>query len=172
LLGGLVAVVGAAALVVVERRVSSPARRPAGVGSVAAEPVEQGGAAAAPEEQIGAAGAERAAAQRMMAEQTVRGTVRLAIESEPSGASIFRDRVLVGATPLVQEAPRGAGQVEFVLKLRGYRDARVRLPLGQDGTVRIALERARAHTQAAPATEKPKPPAASKPVKNGVIDPF
>jgi serine/threonine-protein kinase len=70
-------------------------------------------------------------------------TVTLTIESRPSGALVLRDddHVRLGRTPLVHTAPRDGGRAGFVLRLAGFRDARLSFPTDRDGSQRITLTR-------------------------------
>jgi hypothetical protein len=100
--------------------------------------------------------------------------VQLKIDSEPAGAEVFRlaDGVRVGTTPCAAEMDRASGATSFVVKLAGYRDGRVDLPLARDGAAHVALVQVKTVEvkHARPAEKRPL--RAKKPVKNGVIDPF
>jgi eukaryotic-like serine/threonine-protein kinase len=115
--------------------------------------------------------------------------VHLSIDSEPSGADVYRaaDGVRVGKTPLTEELPRAGGQAEYLLKLHGYHEERVVLSTERDLNKIVALEKLAPAKPAAAASSKPtaskpaaatkpaaavKKPPAAKPVKNGVLDPF
>jgi serine/threonine-protein kinase len=95
--------------------------------------------------------------------------VRLSIDSQPSGAEVYRaaDGVRIGKTPLTEEVIRGSGEALYLLKLHGYRDTRISLGIDHDVNKIIALEKAAASSKPAPPPKKP-----TKPVKNGVLDPF
>jgi hypothetical protein len=70
--------------------------------------------------------------------------VHLVIESVPVGADVYRtlDGVRLGKTPLARDFERTNGEVELVLRLAGYRDARVTMSTAADATSRTALVRA------------------------------
>jgi len=88
-------------------------------------------------------------------------TVTLKIDSSPPGADVYRalDGIKLGRTPLEQAIPRSGGLAVFVLKLSGYRDARVELPASGDGAADVVLS---------------KRPRRSQPGKgdDGALDPF
>jgi hypothetical protein len=96
--------------------------------------------------------------------------VHITIESNPSGAEIFRasDGMRIGVTPVIQELPRGDVEAGYVLRLRGYRDAQVNASLAHDLNKVIALERAAPLPAPKPKTKTKN----AKPIKNGVMDPF
>jgi eukaryotic-like serine/threonine-protein kinase len=88
--------------------------------------------------------------------------VRLVVDSVPAGAEVYRslDAVKLGKTPLVVELDRIAGQVDLVLRLRGFRDARLAMSTATDGQSRTKLVR------------MPLPP--KRPPRTGptVLDPY
>jgi len=105
--------------------------------------------------------------------------ITLKLESQPDGASVYRDGELLGTTPFDELRAPQSRETRYVLKLAGYRDAQVSLPGDRDGERTVTLSRAaaphapEAHKPAARPAAKPeaaKP--AAKPVKNGVLDPF
>jgi eukaryotic-like serine/threonine-protein kinase len=106
--------------------------------------------------------------------------VALAIESEPAGAMVYRaaDGVKLGKTPYVAHLALGEGEAEaeFLLKLPGYQDARVSLPVTRDGREHVVLRRAAEHGHKV--TTGPGPGHTTtgatdgRTFKNGVLDPF
>jgi serine/threonine-protein kinase len=110
--------------------------------------------------------------------------VHLSIDSQPSGADVYRvaDGVRIGKTPLTEDVQRGNGEALYLLKLHGYRDSRVSLGIDHDVNKIVALEKSSTSSKpaappskpAAPPSTKPAAPAKkpAKPVKNGVLDPF
>jgi eukaryotic-like serine/threonine-protein kinase len=93
--------------------------------------------------------------------------VRLAIDSTPSGAEVYRaaDGVKLGKTPLAREYERTDGVAELVIRMRGYRDERVSLATNVDGGRHVKLVRAKQTT-----TSKPK--ASGKGSGTTVLDPY
>jgi eukaryotic-like serine/threonine-protein kinase len=69
--------------------------------------------------------------------------VHLVVESEPSGADVYRslDGVRLGKTPLERELDRTDGEIELVVKLAGFRDAKVTMSTTTDGTKHVKLVR-------------------------------
>ena len=107
-----------------------------------------------------------------------RTQARLAIDSQPSGAEVYRlaDGQLAGRTPFVEETAAGDTPALFVLKLAGYNDARVTLPTNHDGHVTVTLVRHehRPGTAKDPRKTPPKtlPEATPARTPTTVIDPF
>ncbi len=100
-----------------------------------------------------------------------RARVSLTIESTPAGATVYRtDGAKLGKTPLVHKTDRADGIAELVLKLSGYRDARLSFPTDRDGHERVTLQ---PHTSAAHTHSTTTTPASGKKtIQNGVLDPF
>ncbi len=105
--------------------------------------------------------------------------IKLKIESQPPSATVYRaaDGERMGKTPLLQRIEAGPGQAEFVLKLLGYRDQHVSLPLDRDGERRVTLVRSAPSIarEAKPIPEsEPTPPSSPAPKanKNEVLNPF
>jgi len=69
--------------------------------------------------------------------------VHLVVDSIPSGAEVYRalDGVKLGKTRLERDFERTDGEVELVLKLAGFRDARVTLSTAIDGKSMTKLSR-------------------------------
>jgi serine/threonine-protein kinase len=69
--------------------------------------------------------------------------VHLVVDSVPSGAEVYRalDGVRLGKTRLERDFERTEGEVELVLKLAGFRDARVTLSTAIDGKSMTKLSR-------------------------------
>jgi hypothetical protein len=65
-------------------------------------------------------------------------TITLTIDSDPTGADVYRaaDGVLLGKTPHVETLPKGAGAAVYLLKLDGYDDTKIAVPLAKDGLAR------------------------------------
>src|SRR5204862_3335120 len=72
--------------------------------------------------------------------------VELSVTSVPAGADIYRasDGVHIGKTPFRRDFDRTDGEIEFLLKLPGYRDARCVLSTTKDGSQSIKLVKLRA----------------------------
>jgi serine/threonine-protein kinase len=68
--------------------------------------------------------------------------VSLSIDSEPSGARVYRlsDGVELGRTPLTVEARKGPGSATFLLRKTGYQSRRIQLPVNADGETRAVLD--------------------------------
>jgi PEGA domain len=116
------------------------------------------------------------------------------IESTPAGADVFRvsDGVHLGKTPFTADLQRGIGEAQFLLKLAGYRDATVSLPVDRDGDQTVVLTRGAAPsrsashggksaTKTAAKTPAPAPPPAQQPqpppppshsIRNGELHSF
>jgi hypothetical protein len=106
--------------------------------------------------------------------------VTISVRSEPSGAVVLRaaDEAWLGQTPISLTLPAAPGEVELVLRLRGYEPERVALRADSDGEIRVAL-RPLANPSPPPRTTRaPKPPGAApqpappKNVGDGFLDPF
>jgi tRNA A-37 threonylcarbamoyl transferase component Bud32 len=97
--------------------------------------------------------------------------VQLAVTSIPAGADVYRaaDGVRLGKTPFHRTFERTDGEIELIVKLAGYRDARVALPTSNDGDRTVQLVRLRA-------TQRPdeRRGSAAKPAGSGatVLDPY
>ncbi len=120
--------------------------------------------------------------------------VTLKITSEPPGAAVVRisDGEWVGQSPVTLSMMPAEGEAEFAVRLRGYREKRVKLRTDINGEQNALLERDRGRppgaAKAAPAPGKPVPgqaapvttpaaPAATAPaesdhVGDGTLDPF
>ena len=76
-------------------------------------------------------------------------TVQLAIESIPSGATVYRrsDGIRLGRTPWVGTFARTQGDLDLRIKLSGYRDGHVTLSTAKDGkeTVKLVAAPSRPH---------------------------
>jgi serine/threonine protein kinase len=93
------------------------------------------------------ASSTQAAAEQVMVE----------IDSEPSGAEIFRvsDGVRLGETPFERRFDRDDGKLAVILKLAGHRDEKLVVPLGRDHQSRSKLTKL---VGAVPQPATPKPP--------------
>ncbi len=83
--------------------------------------------------------------------------VVIEIDSEPSGAEIFRvsDGVRLGQTPFEKRFDRDDGKLAVILKLAGHRDEKLVVPLEQDHKSRSKLTKL---VGAVPRPTPPKPP--------------
>jgi hypothetical protein len=67
--------------------------------------------------------------------------VKLRIAANQPGAEVFRaDGTRVGVVPAVDDVARTPGTAGYVVKLKGYADARVSLPSDADGTATATLQ--------------------------------
>jgi serine/threonine protein kinase len=113
--------------------------------------------------------------------------VALTIISQPPGASVTRasDGVRVGVTPVIASAPRGAGDVRFIVKRQGFREEVVGLDAAADGTRQVMLRPIGRRAPGAPSsasavvtkdTRSAVTPAparhAAKPIEDGALDPY
>jgi len=94
--------------------------------------------------------------------------VQLTIESEPSGAEVYRalDQVRVGRTPYEVTMEPVDGELVFILKHRGYTQAQVALPANRTSIERVVLESTRKAKK-----KTRKPPSTSRP-EGRALDPF
>jgi hypothetical protein len=105
-----------------------------------------GAPAAAPAATGPTTGDAAAAAPPLVTETSdgqMRGMVRLIIDSEPSGAEVFRqgDSQLLGRTPYsVKQAPE-PGYATFELRLAGYQPELISLRTDKSGESRATLRR-------------------------------
>lgn len=90
-----------------------------------------------------------------------RETVEIRLDSEPSGAEVFRDGQRLGVTPLsisVRADPEGRRVEQLVFEHPGYRDAVVEIPIGTSDVpvkARLAPEE-RPTVVPTPAAERPE----------------
>ncbi|MBL4634713.1 MAG: serine/threonine protein kinase, partial [Kofleriaceae bacterium] len=84
-------------------------------------------------------------------------TVVLVIDSDPSGAKVYResDGVRLGQTPYKYTIKRGAGYAGFLLKKSGYHRAEIEMPINQDGSTTVELIR-RGKSQSEPTPNVPE----------------
>ncbi|MBL4634196.1 MAG: PEGA domain-containing protein [Kofleriaceae bacterium] len=70
-------------------------------------------------------------------------TVVLVIDSDPSGAKVYResDGVRLGQTPYKYTVKRGTGHAGFLLKKSGYHRAEFEMPITHDGSTTVELIR-------------------------------
>ena len=67
-------------------------------------------------------------------------TVRCSISSIPAGAEVLSaDNQLIGRTPLMLENRRGAGPVSYTLRLAGYAEVKISVPLDRDEVLGVTL---------------------------------
>jgi hypothetical protein len=89
--------------------------------------------------------------------------IALHVDSEPSGADVFRylDGVHLGVTPYDLEIAPGTGELMLVIKKPGYRDEQLRLPIDASAERRVDLvklgEPAKPVVARPAAKPKPKP---------------
>ncbi len=69
----------------------------------------------------------------------IAATVTLDLQSEPAGAQIYRDGVLVGVTPYLVRQTAAPGDAAFVLKKAGFQDSLLTIPGNKDGQRKITL---------------------------------
>jgi serine/threonine-protein kinase len=86
-------------------------------------------------------------------------TVPVKIESTPTGAEVFRmpSELKVGTTPWKSELDRANGVAVFLIKRRGYRDAKVEIDLRNGASVTEVLKAVAPPTIRKPAVPNPKP---------------
>jgi len=92
--------------------------------------------------------------------------VDVAIGSEPPGAEVYEDQVLLGVTPCVVHLPPGPHSLE--LALAGYRRTALPVEARPRATASARLERIERSPVAAPHAPKPSP----NRKRNGTINPF
>jgi serine/threonine-protein kinase len=87
--------------------------------------------------------------------------VKIEVTSTPPGASVLRaeDGAFLGRTPYRASFPKSTKELTLVVKREGFKDARVVVPLLEDGKSEVALEASAPAPAAAPATAE----AAAKP---------
>jgi len=98
-------------------------------------PASEPRAAAAPTSSDAGAAHETATGEML-------GMVRLDVDTEPSGAEIFRQGERLGRTPFSVKQPPEPGYVTFELKLKGYETELVSMPTDRSGETRATLRRA------------------------------
>jgi hypothetical protein len=93
--------------------------------------------------------------------------IKLSIDSLPSGADVFRvsDGVRVGTTPYSFEREPSSGEAVFTLRLEGYTDAAVTLPVSRSGERKLTLT-------ALPPPKKARKKSDGPIGDKGTIDPF
>jgi hypothetical protein len=76
------------------------------------------------------------------------GKIELRVKSSPPNADVIRaaDGVRIGKTPFAREFERIDGEIELIVKLSGYKDARVVLSTARTGEKAVQLVRLRAGT--------------------------
>jgi serine/threonine-protein kinase len=105
-----------------------------------------------------------------------RETVVLQITSEPAGAAILRaaDEGWFGQTPHRRRVAAADGQIDLVVRKKGYAERRVVLRTDEDGTAHVVLDRlvAGRRPAPAPAVTSTSTPADAGPIGDGYLDPF
>ncbi len=110
-----------------------------------------------------------------------RTRIKLSLDSQPAGADVYRtaDGLHLGKTPLTEELTQGSGEAGYLLKMHGYRDQRVSLPITQDVTTVLTMEKTGSGSKPPPTGKPPtvkpptvKPAEPAKPARNDVVDPF
>jgi hypothetical protein len=69
--------------------------------------------------------------------------VRLAVDSHPHGASVWRGGVAVGRTPFTEEMAPSEKEIVYTLKLAGYVDGEARFDGGGEQTIDLVRKHAR-----------------------------
>jgi len=74
--------------------------------------------------------------------------IELRVKSTPPNADVIRaaDGVRIGKTPFARQFDRIDGEIELIVKLSGYKDARLVLSTAKDGERAVQLVRLRAGT--------------------------
>ncbi len=110
--------------------------------------------------------------------------VHVSLKSDPTGATVLRDGRALGKTPFEQELSASPARLSYLLKLDGHKDATVELPGEKGGSQTVKLAAIpppaaappprQASISKRPPSKPPSPPkaASSKPVKDGVVNPF
>jgi hypothetical protein len=111
--------------------------------------------------------------------------IRVVLRTEPAGASVFLDGVSLGKTPYETERDAGEGTLTYALILPNHERAQVEIPADKGGTETVKLTPevvkgppppAPVSTESKPTPSKPAPapskPKRTKPVKDGVVNPF
>lgn len=88
--------------------------------------------------------------------------VRLQIHSSPSGAAVVdsQDGLALGVTPFDKTYPQGAGHMDLVIRMAGYKDKSVSVDLAVNSTTSVDLERV--EEARVPVLRKPKASAADR----------
>jgi tRNA A-37 threonylcarbamoyl transferase component Bud32 len=66
-------------------------------------------------------------------------TVLLTLDSQPTGAEVYQDGVLLGMTPYVHQMARGTGEATFVVRKAGFSDGKIVVPADHDGNGTASL---------------------------------
>jgi hypothetical protein len=91
--------------------------------------------------------------------------VQVTINSEPTGAEVYRAGALLGNTPLTLDRPTGSQHVEIELRSGGYETKRIMISSATDDELTLKLSQQRAQSShrptptrsAEPEKEKPRP---------------
>ena len=97
-----------------------------------AEPVEAEPADAEPVEAV-------AEPEPAVAEPVAPAAVRVTVTTSPAGASVYRDDVILGRTPLVLELPRSDAAVDLRVEHEGYVTVTQSVTPGDDQEVTVTL---------------------------------
>ena len=76
--------------------------------------------------------------------------VRLAVDSRPRGAEVWRAGRAVGHTPFSEEMAPARGEIVYTLKLAGYEDGEARFDGGGEQTIELLRKHGASRTVAAP----------------------
>jgi serine/threonine-protein kinase len=93
--------------------------------------------------------------------------IHVAVTSTPPGAEVWWESVKKGETPMTMELPKTDDQIELVLKLDGYDDAKAKFYATVDAEVPVTLTRKPAPPQPKPTKRPPARPKAPPPPDRG-----
>jgi serine/threonine protein kinase len=94
--------------------------------------------------------------------------VSLTVHSKPTGASIIRDGIKVGETPLSLDVDKMSEPLLFTLRKRGFRDKKFSMSRERASTRTVKLERKKA-SKPKPRKPKPRKPKPRKPKTTPII---
>jgi len=172
---GVAAALGAAVVLYLAREVDPP-RRVASEPAVPARPpvVTEPAIAPMPPDGATAGGSASGSDKRVPDEPqpAPAAQVQLTVTSLPPGAEVYRasDGVRIGRTPFHRGFERSDGELELIVKLGGYRDARVVMSTARDSTETVKLAQLRTTKRVPKPPEGPShPPGGSA---TTVLDPY
>ena len=93
-------------------------------------------------------------------------TVRLAIESTPSGAMVYSKGAFLGKTPLELNRPRSDEALDLTLELAGHKSLNTTISQSSDTKAALVLEK----LPAAAPKRTPRPPRPSAPKQDDPLD--
>jgi serine/threonine-protein kinase len=97
------------------------------------------------------------------------------IDSDPSGAELYRDNVLLGNTPFKRPRPTGNEQLQFELRRPGYESKAFLITAFTGDQLNISLTRKKSSSPRPPpaaAPVKPDKPKPRPPAQSEVLDPW